>query len=180
MGASEWCRRPTCSPVWTIAADESVTAAVVSRRDLLSTFRRPDDDIRASVEHDVLAKTLRVPPGQASVTVAGGVVTLLGRRPAARPRLFPPKRTTMKSTSLAVLRVTMGSLFLRAFADKAFGFGYATTSANAWVNGGSPTKGFLSHIDVGPRRDTALAGRRPLGGLAVHDRSFVEHNRRLR
>ncbi|GAB3744050.1 DoxX family membrane protein [Amycolatopsis oliviviridis] len=56
----------------------------------------------------------------------------------------------MKSTSLAVLRISIGLIFLWAFADKAFGFGYATTSNNAWVNGGSPTKGFLSHVDVGP------------------------------
>jgi len=52
--------------------------------------------------------------------------------------------------SLAVLRVATGLLFLWAFADKTFGFGYATSSGNAWINGGSPTKGFLSRVDVGP------------------------------
>ncbi|WP_410582568.1 hypothetical protein [Amycolatopsis sp. lyj-108] len=56
--------------------------------------------------------------------------------------------------SLAVLRITTGLLFLWAFADKAFGFGYATTSSNAWINGGSPTKGFLSRVEVGPFADT--------------------------
>ncbi|OXM45412.1 DoxX family membrane protein [Amycolatopsis alba] len=56
--------------------------------------------------------------------------------------------------SLAVLRIATGLLFLWAFADKTFGFGYATSSGNAWINGGSPTKGFLSRVDVGPFAET--------------------------
>lgn len=51
---------------------------------------------------------------------------------------------------LAAIRITMGLIFAWAFLDKLFGFGYATGSANAWVNGGSPTKGFLGGIDHGP------------------------------
>nr|WP_245782888.1 DoxX family membrane protein [Amycolatopsis sacchari] len=51
---------------------------------------------------------------------------------------------------MAVLRVATGLVFLWAFLDKTFGWGYSTTSAQAWINGGSPTKGFLSHVDVGP------------------------------
>ncbi|GLZ27822.1 membrane protein [Lentzea sp. NBRC 105346] len=56
----------------------------------------------------------------------------------------------MGEKSLAVLRITTGLVFLWAFFDKAFGLGYATQSKNAWFNGGSPTKGFLSRVDVGP------------------------------
>lgn len=52
--------------------------------------------------------------------------------------------------TLAVLRIVMGLVFAWAFVDKTFGLGYATPSANAWVNGGSPTQGFLGHIDHGP------------------------------
>jgi thiosulfate dehydrogenase (quinone) large subunit len=51
---------------------------------------------------------------------------------------------------LAVLRIAMGLVFAWAFLDKTFGWGYATPSANAWINGGSPTKGFLGHLDHGP------------------------------
>lgn len=51
---------------------------------------------------------------------------------------------------LAVLRIAMGLLFAWAFVDKTFGLGYATPSANAWINGGSPTDGFLGHLDHGP------------------------------
>jgi thiosulfate dehydrogenase [quinone] large subunit len=55
---------------------------------------------------------------------------------------------------LAVLRVAIGFVFLWAFIDKAFGLGYATPSAKAWINGGSPTKGFLSGVEVGPLEST--------------------------
>jgi thiosulfate dehydrogenase [quinone] large subunit len=41
-------------------------------------------------------------------------------------------------------------VFLWAFLDKTFGLGYATPAAKAWINGGSPTKGFLASVEVGP------------------------------
>ncbi|MFJ8916438.1 CBS domain-containing protein [Amycolatopsis sp. NPDC102389] len=59
--------------------EDAKLVGVVSRRDLLSTFRRPDEEIRGEIERDILAGTLRVAPGHASVTVDDGVVTLLGR-----------------------------------------------------------------------------------------------------
>ncbi|MCE7004655.1 DoxX family membrane protein [Kibdelosporangium philippinense] len=62
--------------------------------------------------------------------------------------------TTTAGKWTAVLRIATGLLFLWAFADKLFGFGYATGSANAWINGGSPTKGVLSRVDVGPYSET--------------------------
>jgi thiosulfate dehydrogenase (quinone) large subunit len=55
---------------------------------------------------------------------------------------------------LAVVRVAVGFVFLWAFLDKTFGFGYATPPAKAWINGGSPTKGFLSGVEVGPLEST--------------------------
>ena len=58
--------------------------------------------------------------------------------------------TKTAAKALAVLRISTGFIFLWAFLDKTFGFGYATPSAKAWINGGSPTKGFLSSVDVGP------------------------------
>jgi thiosulfate dehydrogenase [quinone] large subunit len=61
---------------------------------------------------------------------------------------------------LAVFRVVLGFEFLWAFFDKTFGFGYATPAERAWINGGSPTKGFLSRVAVGPLEGTfhAIAG----------------------
>ena len=58
--------------------------------------------------------------------------------------------TKTAARALAVLRYTTGFVFLWAFADKTFGLGYSTPSAKAWINGGSPTKGFLASVDVGP------------------------------
>ncbi|NUT98392.1 MAG: DoxX family membrane protein [Saccharothrix sp.] len=61
-----------------------------------------------------------------------------------------PTRTDTSAKTMAVLRIATGFVFLWAFFDKAFGLGYATKSANAWFGGGSPTKGFLSRVNVGP------------------------------
>jgi thiosulfate dehydrogenase [quinone] large subunit len=62
--------------------------------------------------------------------------------------------------AIALLRLSIGFVFLWAFLDKFFGLGYATPSARAWINGGSPTKGFLSHVTVGPFQSAfnAIAG----------------------
>ncbi len=68
--------------------------------------------------------------------------------------------TTTAAKALALLRVTTGLVFLWAFLDKTFGLGYATPAANAWINGGSPTKGFLASVEVGPLQSFfhAIAG----------------------
>ncbi|WP_354644304.1 hypothetical protein [Kitasatospora camelliae] len=73
-------------------------------------------------------------------------------RRTAQPadRAATTAETTATATALAATRVTLGFVFLWAFLDKAFGLGYATKSAAAWVKGGSPTKGFLSHVSAGP------------------------------
>ena len=54
---------------------------------------------------------------------------------------------------IAIVRVTMGLVFGWAFVDKTFGLGYATGAENAWIDGGSPTQGFLGHLDHGPFAD---------------------------
>ena len=51
------------------------------------------------------------------------------------------------------LRLGMGWIFLWAFVDKLFGLGYATASEGAWINGGSPTSGFLNFATKGPFAD---------------------------
>lgn len=54
----------------------------------------------------------------------------------------------------------MGFIFLWAFLDKTFGFGFATTAEKAWINGGSPTTGFLTFAAKGPFKEwfNGLAG----------------------
>jgi len=54
---------------------------------------------------------------------------------------------------LAGLRLALGWIFLWAFLDKLFGLGHETPSANAWINGGSPTQGFLGKAVSGPFAD---------------------------
>ena len=44
----------------------------------------------------------------------------------------------------AVVRLGMAWTFLWPFFDKMFGLNHQTTTAQAWINGGNPTKGFLS------------------------------------
>ncbi|MFC9112699.1 hypothetical protein ACFTWN_05110 [Streptomyces sp. NPDC057092] len=56
--------------------------------------------------------------------------------------------------ALAGLRLLTGFVFLWAFLDKTFGLGYATPSGRGWTDGGSPTKGFLSSVAVGPTEST--------------------------
>ena len=75
----------------------------------------------------------------------------------------PPDNTSTRRTAtvrapvLAVLRIVMGLTFLWAFLDKMFGLGYSTSTAQAWVNGGSPTKGFLANVHVGPLQSVLRA-----------------------
>jgi thiosulfate dehydrogenase (quinone) large subunit len=49
----------------------------------------------------------------------------------------------------AATRLCLGWTFLWPFLDKTFGLGHETASADAWLSGGNPTEGFLSH-SVGP------------------------------
>jgi thiosulfate dehydrogenase [quinone] large subunit len=59
----------------------------------------------------------------------------------------PIVRSLAARRALAVLRIMFGFYFLWAFLDKTFGLGFATPGERAWVNGGSPTRGFLSGVE---------------------------------
>ncbi|MFA6511646.1 MAG: hypothetical protein WCV86_00760 [Patescibacteria group bacterium] len=62
---------------------------------------------------------------------------------------------------IAIIRISMGWIFLWAFIDKLAGLGFATESAKSWLNGGSPTLGFLKFGTSGPFADfyQSLAGQ---------------------
>jgi len=80
-------------------------------------------------------------------------MTTMGRSAAAHLEQVEAPGSMLTKTaarSLAVLRISTGFVFLWAFLDKTFGWNYATPAARAWINGGSPTKGFLSSVAVGP------------------------------
>ncbi|HET6501934.1 MAG TPA: CBS domain-containing protein [Amycolatopsis sp.] len=98
------------SPAITIAADAAVVEAarrmvrhgvkrlpvldrhgklvgLVSRADLVRAFVRPDEELRAEIEREVLGQTLRLAPGAVRADVTDGVVTLSGA--VARKSLIP-------------------------------------------------------------------------------------------
>jgi thiosulfate dehydrogenase [quinone] large subunit len=84
------------------------------------------------------------------------------RRPEARlsepaPTLGADRASAANDQAAAVvryvgaaLRLSLGWVFLWAFLDKAFGLGHDTASKAAWLNGGSPTSGFLGFATKGP------------------------------
>jgi thiosulfate dehydrogenase (quinone) large subunit len=59
----------------------------------------------------------------------------------------------IQKISFLKLRFVMSFIFLWAFIDKLLGLGFATTKENAWINGGSPTSGFLNFGTHGPFAD---------------------------
>lgn len=85
---------------------------------------------------------------------------------------MPAKKTTDKNpVAWALLRIGLGFIFLWAFVDKLVGLGFATCRnattdavdvlcSKAWLEGGSPTLGFLKFGTKGPFADfyQGLAG----------------------
>jgi thiosulfate dehydrogenase (quinone) large subunit len=91
---------------------------------------------------------------QQELAGVNGAAPLTAQRAAATAPTHGAVMTTTAAKVLAVLRAAVGFVFLWAFLDKTFGLGYATPSAKAWINGGSPTKGFLSGVELGPFEST--------------------------
>jgi CBS domain-containing protein len=60
-----------------VVDDDGCLLGIVSRRDLLSVFLRPDDDVAADVR-EILSEVLHIDPEVLTVTVKDGVVTLHG------------------------------------------------------------------------------------------------------
>jgi thiosulfate dehydrogenase [quinone] large subunit len=78
-------------------------------------------------------------------TIAHGTGTVSAPAPRTVAGTIATTRETATRYVTAALRFSLGWVFLWAFLDKLFGLGHETRSAAAWVNGGNPTRGFLSH-----------------------------------
>jgi thiosulfate dehydrogenase [quinone] large subunit len=80
------------------------------------------------------------------------MTTTTPRRPSFADTSTAVESSTQRTTRyvLAGLRLALGWVFLWAFLDKLFGLGRSTDSAKSWLNGGSPTKGFLGNAVAGP------------------------------
>lgn len=74
------------------------------------------------------------------------------------------KSTEKTFYAIALARISLGLIFLWAFFDKLLGLGYATcrdaasgvinfSCERAWINGGSPTSGYLENATKGPLAD---------------------------
>ena len=61
----------------------------------------------------------------------------------------------------AATRISLGWIFLWAFLDKLFGLGHETLSGKSWLDGTSPTLGFLKFGASGPFKGVAhsIAGQ---------------------
>jgi thiosulfate dehydrogenase (quinone) large subunit len=86
-------------------------------------------------------------------------MTTQTHRPGVTATAVPPTGATSSTASAVVryvaaaIRLSLGWIFLWAFVDKLFGLGHETTSAQAWIHGGSPTFGFLKKGAEGPFAD---------------------------
>lgn len=89
---------------------------------------------------------------------AGPVVTRADIEVIEDVRVETSEQVAARYT-FAVARVALGFVFLWAFIDKLIGLDHATPSARAWINGGSPSTGFLSGVE-GPFADVfhSIAG----------------------
>ena len=78
----------------------------------------------------------------ATIAATPALVTTAGTR--ADTTATPASTTTSAGRySLAILRLATGFIFLWAFLDKTFGLGFSTPTERAWINGGTPSQGFL-------------------------------------
>ncbi|MGW3399944.1 CBS domain-containing protein, partial [Streptomyces hydrogenans] len=62
-----------------VVDEEERLVGIVTRRDLLRVFLRPDPEIRRRIRDEVLADAMDLPPDAIDVHVLDGVVTLAGR-----------------------------------------------------------------------------------------------------
>jgi thiosulfate dehydrogenase [quinone] large subunit len=68
-------------------------------------------------------------------------------------RVVAPKpltETPAARYAWAAARLALGWIFAWAFVDKLFGLGHETPAGKGWLDGGSPTEGFLAHAPKGP------------------------------
>ncbi|MFI9488271.1 hypothetical protein ACIG47_17940 [Promicromonospora sp. NPDC052451] len=70
--------------------------------------------------------------------------------------------------AFAGVRLLLAFEFLWAFGDKLFGWGLSTPTDRAWINGGSPTEGFLGSIE-----GTFAGFFNPMAGNPVVDWLFM-------
>jgi thiosulfate dehydrogenase [quinone] large subunit len=84
-----------------------------------------------------------------SAVAGNGHATITLPQPAGPTAQLASRDRPLVRYLWAATRLCLGWTFLWPFLDKAFGLGHETASADAWISGGNPTQGFLSH-SIGP------------------------------
>ena len=69
------------------------------------------------------------------------------------PYEVPEEKSGKLDYIWAALRIGVGWTFLWAFLDKTFALGFATEAGKGWIDGGSPTYGYLTFATKGPFAD---------------------------
>jgi thiosulfate dehydrogenase [quinone] large subunit len=82
-------------------------------------------------------------------TAPAGAAAPIAVAPKLRAKTVSITREGALRYVWAATRLGLGWIFLWAFLDKTFGLSHETASADSWLNGGSPTEGFLGG-SVGP------------------------------
>ena len=78
LGEAAWLMDKHHVPCLPVVTGDGTLAGVVTPRDLLRVFLRPDEDIRREIVHDVLPACLGVKPALVHVGVRDGMVTVTG------------------------------------------------------------------------------------------------------
>lgn len=63
------------------------------------------------------------------------------------PTVHEHQMSHVAAYTFAIVRILIAVEFLWAFLDKTFGLGVATPAERAWIEGGSPTTGYLSNVE---------------------------------
>jgi CBS domain-containing protein len=78
LGEAAWLMHKHHVPCLPVVAGDGTLAGVVTPRDLLRVFLRPDEDIRRQIVHEVLPACLEAKPALVHVGVRNGMVTVTG------------------------------------------------------------------------------------------------------
>ncbi len=106
------------------------------------------------------------PTMMAGTAVAGHGAPVVSPSAKASTATEPLTRENAARYTWVAVRLSLAWTFIWPFFDKMFGLGHETASADAWINGGNPTMGFLTG-SVGPFSGIyqSIAGTGPVNVL---------------
>ncbi|MEV0645421.1 DoxX family protein [Phytomonospora sp. NPDC050363] len=136
------------------AADQAETSRIGADEAAQRAREAADEATAANTTADATSTTTATPAAAAPAMPAAGVVTPADATTTDNDSA-PIRAMTlgMAVTSapgrylFALARILLGWVFFWAFLDKLFGLGKSTPSEASWINGGSPTSGYLNNVE---------------------------------